>query len=169
MSAYNTANHRIESVGLQEGSLGTIIAQRSWTYEARTVTGKGTVYVPASETRYRNDDGSGEILTSYAYVWITDSFQYSKRTTTLPVIGTGQNVRGLTLTTEAHYNSRGYLTKTVDERGTVTGMSRIDPSSRGGRNSRPRREATTQPPARIAVKRRTTRRCRSMSHVRSGR
>jgi RHS repeat-associated protein len=54
--------------------------------------------------------------------------------TTQPVIGTGQNGSGATLTTAEHYNSRGLLVKTVDQRGTVTEY--IWDEARGGITSK---------------------------------
>ncbi len=131
--AYDGNNWR-ESVGIKMGSAGAVQPIRGWTYEARTVPGKGTVYLPSSQKTYRSAASSDFILTAFAYSdWYPDSFQFGKRTTTLPVISPEQNGRGRTLTTEDHHNSRGLLVRTVDERGSVTEFAYDE--ARGGMTS----------------------------------
>lgn len=106
-------------VGLREGTGGTLNKLRSYTHVARTV-GSDTIYKRASETVYRNDGSTGDITTSYSYVWHSGTFQPSQVTTTLPVVSSSENGRGATLTRVSNYDSRGYLTSETDERGTAT-------------------------------------------------
>ena len=51
---------------IQQGELGAAILQTSTQYSAHSVGGF-TIYVPASDSVYRNSDGSGQETTSYSY------------------------------------------------------------------------------------------------------
>jgi RHS repeat-associated protein len=108
------------AVSLQQGSAGTLHKQREWTYTGRTLTGLGTIYKPASEIIYRNEGNTGAITTSFAYLWHGTTAQISRRTTTLPVVSSSENGRGITYTRVSDFDNGGYLTSSTDERGTVT-------------------------------------------------
>ena len=59
-------------------------------YKSRTA-GSVTVYPINSETRYRNDNGTGGQTTSYAYTFASGSVRPESVTTTLPTVTTAQN------------------------------------------------------------------------------
>ena len=44
----------------------------------------------ATDTAYRNDDGSGEVTTSFGYSFYAGTNAVSQRATTWPVVATGQ-------------------------------------------------------------------------------
>ena len=115
-----TSDGDLQSVSLKNGTSGTAVPQQTLTYTTRTVLLQGSIRKIASETSYRNDNGTGAITTSYAYTWQGSTFQIDTLTTTLPVVGTGENGTGATYTTELHYDASGFLVKSVDERGHVT-------------------------------------------------
>ena len=56
-----------------------------------------TVYPVAREIRYKNEDGTGEITTSFAYTWHADSLVMEQRMTTLPVVPAEQHGPGTAL------------------------------------------------------------------------
>ena len=55
----------------------------------------------------------------FSYSWNTGTNVMASKTTTLPVISTGQNGSGSTVTTVEEYDTQGNLTQFTDERGTV--------------------------------------------------
>ena len=57
-----------ESTSLQQGTSGTAVSQEAWTYLANTAGGI-TIYNAATDTVYRNTDGTGAETTSYAYTY----------------------------------------------------------------------------------------------------
>ena len=101
---------------VRNGTAGTANKLREYTY----VSGHGNVRPVASETVYRNEGNSGPITTGYAYAWHGTTNQISSRTTTLPTVTTAENGRGLTVTRVENFDSTGYLTSEVDERGSET-------------------------------------------------
>ena len=113
--AYNS-DGLLSYVTVRNGTAGTANKLQEYTY----VSGHGNVRPVASETVYRNEGNSGPITTNYAYAWHGTNNQISSRTTTLPTVTTAENGRGLTITRVENYDSTGYLTSIVDERGTET-------------------------------------------------
>jgi RHS repeat-associated protein len=89
-SAGNVADY-LESTSVQQGETGTAIEVSSQQYIAHGMS--PTVYPIASQTEYRNTDGTGGETTSYSYTWGTGNIPQSI-TTTLPLIGTSQNGPG---------------------------------------------------------------------------
>ena len=83
----------VKSRSLKRGSSGTPVPQSLTTYIQR-LAGVATVYPVAASTAYRNDDGTGAVTTSYSYTWFGSTAQMQQRTTTLPVVPTGQNGTG---------------------------------------------------------------------------
>ncbi len=61
------------------------------------------VYPVASETSYRNTDGTGAATTSFSYTWFTGTAQIQSETVSKPVISAAQNGPG-TADTEVTYN-----------------------------------------------------------------
>jgi RHS repeat-associated protein len=79
---------------LQQGQLGTQIPQR--TYQYYTHTGGGvTIHPWATDTKYRNDNGTGAETTTYSYTYFAGTTQIQSMTTTLPAISALQNGPGI--------------------------------------------------------------------------
>jgi hypothetical protein len=79
-----------------------------------------TVYPIAREIQYRNEDGTGEIVTSYSYQWYPDTTQMLQRVTTLPAVPASQNGSGVAATRTERFDTYGHLVWLKDERGTIT-------------------------------------------------
>jgi RHS repeat-associated protein len=79
---------------IEQGQLGTPILQESMQYFAHTANGI-SVDPLATDTVYRNTNGSGAETTRYGYTWYANSVQMQSMTTTLPVISAAQNGPGV--------------------------------------------------------------------------
>ncbi|HYE21097.1 MAG TPA: RHS repeat-associated core domain-containing protein [Tepidisphaeraceae bacterium] len=104
---------------LKEGTGGTPVPQSLLTYTVRS-TASGVVYPMFESTVYRNDDGTGGITTTYAYTWHGSTLQAETRTTTLPVVSTGQNGSNSSDVRRERFDTYGNLTAFQDERGYIT-------------------------------------------------
>jgi hypothetical protein len=82
-----------QSVSVQQGEEGTPVLQSETEYFSRTGGGI-TIYPVATQTRYRNDDGTGDQTTSYSYTWYSGTVQMVSLTVTNPVISSQQNGPG---------------------------------------------------------------------------
>src|SRR5262245_20149366 len=80
-------------VKVQQGQQGSPIQTEAWQYFAVSAGGL-TVDPVATDTRYRNTDGSGAQTTSYSYSFFSGTTQIQSQTTTAPVIGSSQNGPG---------------------------------------------------------------------------
>jgi RHS repeat-associated protein len=89
----------VQDSKLQQGQQGTPVLQHSWQYFAHTAVGGPTVRPFATDTVYRNSDGSGAETTSYSYTWYPGTAQVRSRTVSKPVISAdptaGQNGPGV--------------------------------------------------------------------------
>ena len=97
----------VESTALQEGSAGDSVPQSLTRYFR--CPNVSNVFEVGETTVYRNDDGTGEIVTTYAYEWFDDTAQISQKTTTWPIVPTGQNGSGLAYQTTELYDLDGKL------------------------------------------------------------
>ncbi len=79
-----------QDVQIEQGQSGTPIPQETWTYFTRT-GGSVEVGAVATDTVYRNDDGTGAETTSFGYTWFSGTVQPQSVTVSLPVISSGQN------------------------------------------------------------------------------
>ncbi len=80
-------------IKLQQGESGTAITQEAWSYVARSAS-VGTIYKVASDTVYRNTDGTGGEATSFTYTWVGTTAGIQSTQTSLPVISSGENGPG---------------------------------------------------------------------------
>jgi len=78
---------------IQQGQTGTLIPQETWQYYAHAYNGQ-TIAPIASDTVYRNTDGTGAETTSYSYTWYSNSAQIQSETDTAPVISAAENGPG---------------------------------------------------------------------------
>ena len=83
----------LEDVKIEQGQDGTAILQSTTEYYAVTV-GSQTIAPVASNTVYRNTDGTGGETTSYAYTFFSGTAQMQSETVTLPSLSSGQNGSG---------------------------------------------------------------------------
>ncbi len=109
----------LKETDLQRGELGAAVKQSTLQYIART-GGAITVYPVASETVYRNADGTGGETTSYAYTWFTGTTLAQSVTTTLPSVSSSQNGPGTADTSVVFYDSNGRPIWTKDGEGFLT-------------------------------------------------
>ena len=91
---------------VQQGETGTAVLQDTATYIARTV-GSLTFYPVASDTVYRNTNGTGGETTSYSYTWFSSTLQPQSVTVTLPTISSGQNGPGSADTNTTYFDAYG--------------------------------------------------------------
>ncbi|HEX8339471.1 MAG TPA: hypothetical protein VF624_01050, partial [Tepidisphaeraceae bacterium] len=114
---------------VKQGETGTAVLLGSTTYIGHdddtddaddTLTGGAAdqfVYPVASETQYRNADGTGAQTTTYAYTWYTDSLQAATKTTTDPVVTTAQNGSNSATSSVHFYDTHGRVVWSKDEAG----------------------------------------------------
>jgi hypothetical protein len=83
----------LEDEQIQQGQQGTLLPQEMWQYFAHAYNGQ-TIAPTASDTVYRNSDGTGAETTSYSYTWYAGTAQMQSETDTAPVIAAAQNGPG---------------------------------------------------------------------------
>lgn len=110
----------VKSEQIMKGQLGTPITLRSWEYASHT-DGGSTVYPVSAETSYPDEsDPSEKIVTSYEYTFHGGTTQIAQQTTILPVISTSQNGSGTANSRKEYFDTLGYRTWSMDERGFIT-------------------------------------------------
>ncbi len=123
---------------IKQGSNGTPILLRMYEYTQRSVpltlpasssssssSSSGSplmqdIYPLWRETVYREEDGSGAIVTSFDYTWHEGTTQIQQRTTTLPAVAESQNGSGLSATRLERFDIYGNRIWLQDERGFIT-------------------------------------------------
>ncbi len=107
---------------IQEGATGTAIELSSQNYYEQTYSGGPTIYPLASTTVYRNTGGAGGETTSYAYAWYSGTNAIKTRTTTKPLVATGQNGPGGSAndTIVEYFDTFGHVIWTKDADGYIT-------------------------------------------------
>jgi RHS repeat-associated protein len=83
----------LQDVKVQRGELGTGVLQDTTQYFAHSANGI-TVAPVATDTVYRNTDGTGAETTSYSYVWFSGTVQVQQVTVSQPVVSAAQNGPG---------------------------------------------------------------------------
>ncbi len=112
---------------IQQGQQGTLIPQEKFQYFAHTANGI-TVNPLATDTVYRNTDGTGGETTSYSYTYFAGTVQMQSMTTTMPVISTSQNGPGTPDVTTSVYDNYGRQIQSTDGGGFVT-STQYDPGT----------------------------------------
>lgn len=82
-----------KSTYVQQGELGALVLQSTKKYTSRAGS-TGTIFPLASQTAYRNTNGTGAQVTSFSYTWQGTTNQVLQKTTTFPVVPTSQNGSG---------------------------------------------------------------------------
>jgi hypothetical protein len=108
-----------QDVKLEQGQQGTPILQETMQYFAHTAGG-ATVDPLATDTVYRNTNGTGAETTSYAYTWFTGTTQMQSETVTAPVVSAAQNGPGTADVTTAVFDVYGRTIWTKDADGFIT-------------------------------------------------
>ncbi len=104
---------------VQNGYSGTAILTDATQYFSHTYTGGPTVYPVATGTAYRNTDGTGAQVTSYAYTWYSGTDQVQSTAVSRPVIASGQNGPGTADVATTYYDAYGRPTWTRDGDGHI--------------------------------------------------
>ncbi len=110
--------HYLQDEQIQQGWDNTLLPQETWQYYAHSYNGQ--IIAPlASDTVYRNTDGSGAQTTSYAYTWYTNSAQIQSETDTAPVISASENGPGTADVSTTYYDAYGNAQWTKDADGFI--------------------------------------------------
>jgi RHS repeat-associated protein len=116
-----------EAEFIQQGQSGTPILQSSTQYFAHAAGGI-TVYPVASDTVYRNTDGTGAETTNYAYTWYAGTVGVQSQAVSRPPITAAQNGPGVADVDSTYYDSYGRPTWTRDADGFLT-YTQYDPAT----------------------------------------
>lgn len=91
---------------VKQGTSGTPIKQVELAYGSQSV-GVSTVYPLTTQTKFRNDDGTGTISTTFDYDYYAGTLQVLEKTINFPVIPTDQNGSGLPTVRLEQYDEFG--------------------------------------------------------------
>ncbi|MGH3579502.1 MAG: hypothetical protein ACRDU0_18360, partial [Mycobacterium sp.] len=116
-----------QDVKIQQGELGTSLLQETWQYFAHSASGT-TIAPVATDTVYRNTDGTGGQTTSYAYTWFSGTAQVQSVTVTLPTVTTAENGPNTADTRTTYFDSYGEPIWTKDGNGFLT-YTAYDPAT----------------------------------------
>lgn len=111
-----------QSISIRQGETGTAVPQSTLQYFTRT-EGGSTTHPIATQTVYRNDNGTGAETTSFTYTWFSGTTRVQSMTTSLPVVSTGQNGPGSADVSTTVFNSNGRPIWMKDADGFLTYMS----------------------------------------------
>jgi hypothetical protein len=104
-AAGGVANY-LEDEQIQQGQTGTLVPQETWQYYAHAYNNQ-TIAPIATDTVYRNSDGTGAETTSYAYTWYTNTAQIESETDTAPIVSAAQNGPGTADVTTTFFDQYG--------------------------------------------------------------
>jgi RHS repeat-associated protein len=107
------------SRAVRQGETGTDIPQEAWTYYERSAGG-GTKVVLATDTVYRNDDGTGGQTKSFSFTWYSGTTQPSGVTETLPAVTTAENGSNTSTSETETYDIYGHPVWVMDQGGFLT-------------------------------------------------
>ena len=109
----------VQDTKIKQGSSGTAVLQETKTYFRKTYGGSVNI-VLASDTVYRNTNGTGAQTTNYAYTWYTNTVGVQSVTQTSPIVTTAQNGSGAANTAVVYYDRYGRATWIKDADGYIT-------------------------------------------------
>ncbi len=125
-TAGNVAGY-LEYTSVQQGQSAAAILVSSQEYYSRGGFGSPAVYPVASQTVYRNTDGTGAETTSYSYTWSMGDLPQSM-TVSAPVISTAENGPGTADVTTAYYDGLGRPIWVMNPGGYIS-YTQYDPNS----------------------------------------
>jgi RHS repeat-associated protein len=108
----------LKETKLQRGELGTGILQETVQYYQHTGGGV-TVGAVASDTVYRNTDGTGAQTTSLGYTWYASATAVESVTVTYPTVSAAQNGPGTSVQETTYFDSQGRATWHKDGAGFI--------------------------------------------------
>jgi RHS repeat-associated protein len=103
---------------IEHGQAGTPILQEAWQYYHVTAT-NGTVNPVATDTVFRNTDGTGAETTTYSYAFYSGTTQIYSQTATAPTISASQNGPGTPDVTTSVFDTYGRTIWTRDGDGFI--------------------------------------------------
>ena len=109
----------VEDTKIQEGQAGTAILQETTQYFTRAAGGD-TVDPIATDTVYRNTDGTGGETTSYTYTWFTGTTMMQSQAVSKPVVTSAENGPGTADVTTTYYDIYGRPIWTMDADGFIS-------------------------------------------------
>jgi RHS repeat-associated protein len=115
------ALYYLEDEKVQQGSGGSSILVRQYTYTSQTV-GATTIYLPWKEICYPSaTDQTLQIECKiYSYTWQGSTFLINQRTTTWPVVSSSQNGSGSADSRIESFDAHGRVSSVQEERGYTT-------------------------------------------------
>jgi hypothetical protein len=96
----------LQDVQVQQGQQGALVPQEAWQYYAHAFQNQ-TVAPVASDTVYRNSDGSGAETTSATYTWVSGTARLQSETDTAPVASAAENGPGTADVTTTYFDQFG--------------------------------------------------------------
>jgi hypothetical protein len=118
-SGSGAAVDKLDTVGVRQGTSGSLVVIEEYEYSIRTVSGKDVAF-PSKVTKYRNDNGTGGVDTLTSYSFFSGTFQPEQITTTYPAVPTAQNGENATHDFVQRFDAYGYPTWRKDTRGVIT-------------------------------------------------
>ncbi|MCB0818411.1 MAG: hypothetical protein KDB77_12955, partial [Flavobacteriales bacterium] len=104
---------------VQEGTSGDLIPQLSYEYATHTAGGI-TVHPVSRQTRYRQEDGTGLLITTTDTTFHSGTVQAQQKVTTLPIVPAEQNGTGLPVSARQYLDLNGRVTWQMDARGVIS-------------------------------------------------
>lgn len=117
----------VQARKLKRGDNGVHVPLLDFEYLTHTASGR-TVHPLAKRIEYRNDDGTGGIVTEFSYSFHQGTVQVLQRQTTLPIVPESQHGTGVADQRFERFDIWGRPTWTRDERGFITRQV-FDPAS----------------------------------------
>jgi RHS repeat-associated protein len=112
--------NRLQMQTVQQGTAGTPVTVRSFTYASQTAFGQ-TIYPVSSQSVY--PQGSA-VTTSYAYTYYVagsaPTFQVQQQTITYPAVPTGQNGSGIAGVEQSYDDTYGRLIWSMNQQGAIS-------------------------------------------------
>ncbi|VTR96659.1 rhs repeat-associated core domain-containing protein : YD repeat protein OS=Isosphaera pallida (strain ATCC 43644 / DSM 9630 / IS1B) GN=Isop_2419 PE=4 SV=1 [Gemmata massiliana] len=109
----------LKRVDLKQGETGAAVPQRTLTYIKHTEL-THAFFFTASDTVYRNDNGTGALTTSYAYTYYDGFNQVASVVATLPTVTTAQNGSNAATMVTTVSEAFGHPVWTKDQAGIIT-------------------------------------------------
>ncbi|VTU01332.1 rhs repeat-associated core domain-containing protein : YD repeat protein OS=Isosphaera pallida (strain ATCC 43644 / DSM 9630 / IS1B) GN=Isop_2419 PE=4 SV=1 [Gemmataceae bacterium] len=119
----------LKQVALKQGETAAAVPQQALAYYLRSVT-SGDFFHVATETVYRNTNGTGGQTTSYAYTFAAGTNEIVSVTTTLPTVTTAQNGSNAATTVTTVFDAQGRPVWSKDQAGFLTYVQ-YDPATGG--------------------------------------